>query len=140
MTVVLSSKTQLSCIGRMSSPNLPIRLGVIGLSTSGGWAKTLLSPILDKNSSTASKYKITALATRSAESAIETAKEYSQELGYEVKAYYGPSGAQDIARDPNVDLVVVTVKVGEHKAAVLDRKSTRLNSSHSGESRMPSSA
>ena len=38
-------------------------------------------------------------------------------------------------------LVVLAVGgVAEHGSDELDRKSTRLNSSHSGESRMPSSA
>ena len=34
----------------------------------------------------------------------------------------------------------VTVSTGKRAAGLQDRKSTRLNSSHSGESRMPSSA
>ena len=41
--------------------------------------------------------------------------------------------AQGCGFDPTIDSSVMIVKV-------TDRKSTRLNSSHSGESRMPSSA
>lgn len=40
-------------------------------------------------------------------------------LGYPIKTYHGSSGYEDIANDPNVDLVVVAVKVTHHKEAVL---------------------
>lgn len=103
----------------MPAPTLPIRLGVIGLSVSGGWSATLLGSILTSSSPTASKYKLTALATRSAESASATAKKYSEQLGHPVKAYHGPDGARALANDPEVDLVAVVVKVTDHKAAVL---------------------
>ena len=46
--------------------------------------------------------------------------------------------ADDVADDPFVDDVVVDDEMAE--AAAQDRKSTRLNSSHSRASRMPSSA
>ena len=36
--------------------------------------------------------------------------------------------------------VMITGEIGSGKTTLIDRKSTRLNSSHSGESRMPSSA
>ena len=39
-----------------------------------------------------------------------------------------------------LEALLGVVAVASVKSAVLDRKSTRLNSSHSGESRMPSSA
>ena len=45
----------------------------------------------------------------------------------------------DYSNDEDHNRLVVTV-VGEPDALKEDRKSTRLNSSHSGESRMPSSA
>lgn len=103
----------------MSAPSLPIRIGVIGLSTSGGWATTLLAPLLDPTSSVFQTYKLVALATRSPESAAATAAKYSEQLGHDIKAYHGASGARDLAQDPDVDLVVVSVKVTDHKAAVL---------------------
>ena len=102
----------------MPAPNLPIRVGVIGLSTSGGWATTLLGPLLDTTSPVFQKYKIVALSTRSAESASATAEKYSTQLGHTIKAYHGASGSRDLAQDPDVDLVIVTVKVTDHKAAV----------------------
>ena len=96
----------------------PIRLGVIGLSVSGGWAATLLSPVLPP-SPLAAKYKLTALCTTSPESAKATAEKYSSTLGHAVKPYHGAAGIRDIARDADVDLVVVVVRVGEHKNAVI---------------------
>lgn len=103
----------------MPAPNLPIRFGVVGLSNNGGWASTLLAPLLDSTSPVFQKYKLVALSTRSAESARATAEKYSAQLGHTVKAYHGASGARDLAQDPEVDLVVVAVKVTDHKAAVL---------------------
>ena len=59
--------------------------------------------------------------------------------------YIGGSVLQAIVAHPKADTFDITALVrNEAKAKaiekVLDRKSTRLNSSHSGESRMPSSA
>lgn len=99
--------------------SLPVRLGVIGLSVSGGWAANVLVKPLLPPSPLASAYKITAICTTSHESAIATSEKYSLLLGYAVKAYHGPSGAQDIADDPEVDMVVVAVKVTDHKRSVL---------------------
>ena len=45
--------------------------------------------------------------------------------------------AEEEAEDPELDILSV---VAEEASVTADRKSTRLNSSHSGESRMPSSA
>ena len=87
----------------------PIRLGFIGLSVSGGWAANLVAPLLPP-SPLASKYTNTALCTRSVQSARATAEKYEGLLGHPVKAYYGPSGYDDIANDPEVDMVVVAVK------------------------------
>ena len=96
----------------------PIRMGVIGLSVSGGWASTLLTPVLPP-ASLSSKYKLTALCTTNDESAKATAEKYSLTLGHTVKAYYGPTGASQIAQDSDVDLVLVVVRVGEHKPAIM---------------------
>ena len=103
----------------MPVPKLPIRIGVIGLSTSGGWATTLLAPILGPSAPLTSTYKLTAISTRSAESAAATATKYTSELGHTVKAYHGADGARALANDPDVDLVVVTVKVADHRANAL---------------------
>lgn len=96
----------------------PIRMGVIGLSVSGGWASLLLTPVLPP-ASLSSRYKLTAVCTTSAETAKATAEKYSTTLGHPVKAYHGAQGQQDIAQDPDVDMVLVVVKVGEHRQAVL---------------------
>ena len=41
---------------------------------------------------------------------------------------------------PFADILILTPLQGYFASRIADRKSTRLNSSHSGESRMPSSA
>lgn len=101
------------------SAEKPIRLGVVGLSVSGGWASLVLFQPLLAPGPLAAKYKLTAVCTRSAESAAATAQKYSEQLGHTVKAYHGPEGRAQIAQDPEVDLVAVVVKVGDHKEAVL---------------------
>ncbi|EKM48897.1 uncharacterized protein PHACADRAFT_108008 [Phanerochaete carnosa HHB-10118-sp] len=101
------------------SPSSPIRLGVIGLSASAGaWANTLIAPLLPP-APLASKYKLTALCTRSAESAAAAADKFTKAVGHAVKAYHGQDGYAQIANDPDVDLVVVSIKVSEHRAATI---------------------
>ncbi|KAI0685360.1 NAD-binding Rossmann fold oxidoreductase [Cytidiella melzeri] len=96
----------------------PIRLGVIGLSANKGWASTdLIPPIFDPL--LADKYTLTALSTSSEQSAKNAAEKYSSLAGHTVKGYYGTQGWTDIANDPEVDLVVVSVKVPDHYAAIL---------------------
>ena len=90
----------------------PIRLGVIGLSARGWAAAGLIPPLFDPVLS--DKYTITAVATRSESSARASAAKYSELTGHDVKGYYGEHGATDIANDPDVDLVVVSVKVPDH--------------------------
>ena len=70
----------------MPAPKLPIRIGVIGLSQNGGWATTLLAPLLDASSAVSAKYTLVALATRSAASAAATAEKYAAQLGHAVRA------------------------------------------------------
>ncbi|KAI0345132.1 NAD(P)-binding protein [Trametopsis cervina] len=96
----------------------PIRLGVIGLSANGGWAATsLIPPIFEPL--LADKYKLTALCTSSEESAKEAATKYTTIAGHPVKGYFGSQGYRDIANDPEVDMVVVSVKIEEHAEPVL---------------------
>jgi predicted dehydrogenase len=84
----------------------PIRLGLIGLTaTPGAWANNAHLPYLIQSS----KYKIVALANSSVASAEAAIKEHH--LPAEVKAYGSPA---DIAADPDVDMVVVSVNVAQH--------------------------
>ncbi|KUJ24334.1 putative oxidoreductase [Mollisia scopiformis] len=91
----------------------PIRIGLIGLGRQTGhnvpglWAMMAHLPFLLSSP----KYQITAVAnstTASAQAAID-----HHNLGPNVKAYGNPT---DLAQDPNVDMVVVSVKVGAHYA------------------------
>ncbi len=90
----------------------PIRLGVIGLSARGWAATALIPPLFDPLLK--DKYTITAIATSSEASAQASTSKYSELTGHPVKGYYGPNGAKDLANDPEVDLVVVSVKVPQH--------------------------
>jgi predicted dehydrogenase len=86
----------------------PIKVGFIGLSTSG-WADSILGPTLVKNTD----YKLVALSTTSPTSAETAAKKYSSLSSGTVKAYHGSS--DQISNDPEVDLVAVSVKTPYHK-------------------------
>jgi predicted dehydrogenase len=95
----------------------PIRLGVIGLSANGGWAATdLIPPIFDPL--LADKYTLTALCVSSEQSAKAAVEKYSALAGRTVKGYHGKQGHREIANDPEVDMVVVSVKVPEHYEAL----------------------
>ncbi|KAF5318358.1 hypothetical protein D9611_014235 [Ephemerocybe angulata] len=99
----------------------PIRLGIVGLST-GGWAANAHVPAL-AHPSLSSTFTLTALQTSSETSAAaakETlSKSWPSVEGSEVKAYHGRD-ATDITNDPNVDVIVVSVKAPDHKA-ILDK-------------------
>lgn len=95
----------------------PIKLGVIGLSTQGWAASYLIPPIFDPLLS--SKYVLTALCTSSETSAKAAAAKYSELAGRTVKAYHGQQGYVDIANDPDVDMVAVSIKMPAHYAAVM---------------------
>ncbi|KAE8451058.1 hypothetical protein EG329_004730 [Mollisiaceae sp. DMI_Dod_QoI] len=91
----------------------PIRVGLIGLGRHTGtnvpglWGAKVHLPYLLASP----KYQVTAIANstiESAQAAIDT-----HNLGPDVKAYGSP---EDIAKDPNVDMVIVSVKVGAHYA------------------------
>jgi predicted dehydrogenase len=92
--------------------SLPIRIGVVGLSKDG-WASTnLVPPLLASD-----KYTLTSLSTTSAKSAEEAASHYTELTKHTVKAFHCSSS--HIASDPDVDLVVVSVKVPVHKDVAL---------------------
>lgn len=84
---------------------MPIRLGIIGLSADqSAWAtKTHIVPL--KSHPLSEKYSVTAVATSKPETAEAAAKAHG--ISAE-KAYSSPEA---IANDPDVDMVVVSVKV-----------------------------
>lgn len=88
-----------------------IRVGLIGLGSHknslapGAWgALAHLAPLRDLP-----EYEIVALANSSVESAQKSIAFHGLPAG--TKAYGSP---EDLARDPDVDLVVVSVNVGKH--------------------------
>lgn len=84
----------------------PIRLGLIGLTAKpNAWANIAHLPYLSQSS----KYQIVALANSSVASATAAIKEHK--LSADTKAYGSPA---DIAADPDVDMVVVSVAVAQH--------------------------
>ncbi|CAF0867621.1 unnamed protein product [Adineta steineri] len=83
-----------------------INIGFIGLSSKGHWASAAHEPYL-KNSSI---YTIKALAN----STIESSKSAAETFG--IDKYYASS--EELAQDPEVDTVVVSVKVPLHKQLI----------------------
>jgi len=93
---------------------MPIRVGIIGLSISANaWTSAAHIVPLRSHPSLSSKYTVTALATSTPATATAAAEKWS--LPSE-KAY---SSATDMDADPNIDLVVVGVKVPLHKQLAL---------------------
>ncbi|KAH7923681.1 NAD-binding Rossmann fold oxidoreductase [Leucogyrophana mollusca] len=101
----------------MSPLLTPLKVGIVGLSTSpSGWAHTFLAPAL-QHPTLAQIYSIVAVSTTSDTSSKASAQEQSEKLGHLVRAYSGDTSR--IARDPDIDLVLVSVKAPHHKAAAL---------------------
>lgn len=83
-----------------------IRVGVIGLSADqSAWATIAHVQAIKEGGPLSEHFKLTALATSNPDSAKAAAKSHGLPLE---KGY---SNAEDIANDPDVDLVVVSVKV-----------------------------
>ena len=95
----------------------PIRIGFIGLSAKGWAATALVNPLFDPL--LASSYSLTALCTTSETSAHAAAEKYSKLAGHDLKAYFGEDGVRAIARDPDVDLVAISVKMPQHFKTVM---------------------
>lgn len=87
----------------------PIRVGLIGLSASGSWASAAHLPYLQQST----RYRIAALCNSSADAARAAIAAYG--LPPSTKAY---GSYQDLADDPDVDLVVCSVRVDRHRDAV----------------------
>lgn len=90
----------------------PIKVGFVGLSSSG-WASSVLAPSLLNSD----RFTLAAVSTTSSESANASAEKYSAIVGHPVKPYYGSTSK--IANDPDVDLVAVAVRTPSHRDAVL---------------------
>jgi predicted dehydrogenase len=80
----------------------PIRVGVVGLSASGGWAATAHVPAL----AGVDGYELRALSASSSESARAAGEKYGVPLTF--------TSAEELARCEEVDIVVVTVRVPQH--------------------------
>ncbi|MBO0144593.1 Gfo/Idh/MocA family oxidoreductase [Agrobacterium sp. Ap1] len=80
----------------------PIRVGIIGVNTDRGWASTAHVPALRG----LPQYRLSALS----HSRIETAKASAEKFGFD----HAVSSTEELVHHPEVDLVVVTVRVPEH--------------------------
>ena len=91
----------------MTSAATPLRLGIVGANPERGWARDTHIPAL----SALPGLEIFAVSAR------------TQQIADAAAAAFGARKAFDdslaLARDPDVDIVVVTVKVPEHRAIVL---------------------
>ncbi|MFJ7076904.1 Gfo/Idh/MocA family protein [Streptomyces sp. NPDC098781] len=91
----------------MSSPQqAPIGLGIVGLSARRGWASQTHLPALQQLDG----FELRALSASSAESARQAAEKYG------VARSFGTAG--ELAAADEVDLVVVTVKVPDHREII----------------------
>ena len=103
----------------------PIRVGLVGLSTAvpgptaytaGLWGQVHLASI-----SASPHYELVALCNSSVESAQKSIE--GHKLGPNIRAY---GSVEDLAKDPDVDVIVVSVNVSKHyelsKPALLNNK------------------
>ncbi|KAF2115540.1 hypothetical protein BDV96DRAFT_493563 [Lophiotrema nucula] len=88
----------------------PIRIGFIGLASGQAWSVWAHLPYLKSTP----KYKIVALCNSNVERAQAAIKAHG--LPADTKAYGSP---EEIANDPDVDLVVCSVRVDKHYDALL---------------------
>ena len=88
----------------------PIRIGFIGLSSTQSWGTWAHLPYLKDTS----KYTIVALCNSSLESAKAAIQAHG--LPSDTKAYGTP---EELAADPEVDLVVVCTRVDKHHSGIL---------------------
>lgn len=100
-----------------TSSKQPIRVGFIGLSSTG-WAAHALFPSL-RAPSVRDLYTITALCTSSPTSAATAAAHYGHLIGSPVKHFHGLNGIKQLAFDPEVDLVIVSVRAPSHRTPIL---------------------
>ena len=86
----------------------PIRIGFIGLSTSG-WATRAHLEFLKQTA----KYQLIGICNSSKSSSENAIRHHS--LPHTTKAYGSP---EELAADPDIDLVVVSVRTDKHGPAV----------------------
>ncbi len=86
---------------------VPLRLGVAGANVERGWFRDAHFPALQKLPGLA----IAAVSARTQDIADAAAKTFGASQAHD--------DSLDLARDPDVDIVAVTVKVPEHRAIVL---------------------
>jgi len=96
--------------------NHTIRVGCIGLS-SIGWGVHILVPAL-LNGTNAQTYRLAAVGGRTIESAKATAESYSKLVGYEVRGIGGADCSEQMANDPDIDFVIVSVQTPYHKEVI----------------------
>ncbi|KAL9605620.1 MAG: hypothetical protein Q9179_001199 [Wetmoreana sp. 5 TL-2023] len=97
-----------------------IRVGIIGLSADqSAWATIAHIQPIKEGGPLSQHFKLTALATSNPESAKAAARFHGLPLE---KGYSNP---EDIANDPDVDLVVVSVKVFMHKQLTIPALNAR---------------
>ncbi|MET1039030.1 MAG: Gfo/Idh/MocA family oxidoreductase, partial [Aeromicrobium sp.] len=84
----------------------PIRVGIVGVNPARGWAAEAHIPALRALPA----YDITALSTTRQESADAAATAYGVEHAF--------AGHHELVQHPEVDLVVITVKVAHHREIV----------------------
>lgn len=85
----------------------PVRVGLIGLSASGGWAAQAHLPAL----AAVDGFEVTALAASSAESAKNAGERYGVPWTF--------ASAGEMAASDEVDLAIVAVQAAKHRDAVL---------------------
>lgn len=88
-------------------PPAPLRIGFAGANVERGWARDAHFPALKALPG----LQVQAVSARTRETADTAAQAFGA-----AKAY---TGSLELARDPDVDIVAVTVKVPEHRAIVL---------------------
>jgi len=84
-----------------------LRVGIIGASANGGWAKVSHVPAVQNLKG----LELTAVAGSSQASADKAAKAFGAKTAY--------GNAADLVRGPEVDIVAICVKVPEHRDLVL---------------------
>ena len=87
--------------------NTPLRLGIVGANPERGWARDTHVPAL----AALPGLEIFAVSARTQDIADAAATAFGATRAY--------GDSLELARDPDVDIVVVTVKVPEHRAIVL---------------------